>query len=677
MPSDAGDSSSLPSLALRGVWKHYRRGEEDIQAAADVSLELRAGSFTCILGPSGGGKSTLLHLMGGMDRPDEGEILVFGRDITHLKSDQLSAYRRSDVGFVFQSFHLLPTMTAAENVELPLAIAGVSLAKRREQARALLARVGLLDRAGHRPHQLSGGQAQRVAVARALAADPQIVLADEPTGNLDSQSGLEIMQLLKSIAHEDGRTVVVVTHNEEFIPFADRVVRIRDGRIHSDDVRTTVSAAASAGREAGAASSVRFGTLARMALSAIRRRLGRATLTGLGIAVGVAATVLLMGLGSGLESGVVAGLTSFGPLTSITVSPQRVSGTTSPFAPNTAAGPTTPITPRSLSKFAALPGARGAYASVMFLATLRAGGVNTMTSILNLPPVQLSSVSGLRPTLEAGAWPAGNGILVSSADAKALLGGKKPNPDKLIGRTISIQPEGMSGGVFGGGTGLVMPPRRLPFVKLRVTGIVTANGANYIPYTLAISWVRQVSGSTSVTYPGATVIGRTITDVGPLAARIGKMGYGTTTVKQILKSITSSFSAIEAGLGVIGGIALVVAGLMISVIMSMSVLERRREIGILRAVGARRKDIARLFLTEVGSIGVGGGLVGLGLGAAAGEVINAVISRHASFHGGIFHLPAWLLILGLVFGAAVSLIAGWIPAARAARLDPVTALHSE
>ncbi|MHB1626947.1 MAG: ABC transporter ATP-binding protein/permease [Bacilli bacterium] len=676
MPSDAANSSPLPSLALRSVWKHYRRGEEDIQAAADVSLELRAGSFTCILGPSGGGKSTLLHLMGGMDRPDEGEILVFGRDITHLKSDQLSAYRRSDVGFVFQSFHLLPTMTAAENVELPLAIAGVSLARRRERAKALLARVGLLDRAGHRPHQLSGGQAQRVAVARALAADPQIVLADEPTGNLDSQSGLEIMQLLKSIAHEDGRTVVVVTHNEEFIPFADRVVRIRDGRVHSDDVRT-VSAAASAGHEARAASSVRFGTLARMALSAVRRRLGRATLTGLGIAVGVAATVLLMGLGSGLESGVVAGLTSFGPLTSITVSPQRVSGTTSPFAPNTAAGRTTPITPRSLGKFAALPGARGAYASVMFLTTLRAGGSNTMATILNLPPARLSSVSGLRPTLGAGAWPAGNGILVSSADAKALLGGKKPNPDKLIGRTVAVRPEGMSGGVFGGGTGLVMPPRRLPFATLRVTGIVTGNGANYIPYTLALSWVRQVSGSTSVTYPGATVIGRTITDVGPLAARIGKMGYGTTTVKQILKSITSSFSAIEAGLGVIGGIALVVAGLMISVIMSMSVLERRREIGILRAVGARRRDIARLFLTEVGSIGVGGGLVGLGLGAAAGEVINAVVSRNASFHGGIFHLPAWLLILGLVFGAAVSLIAGWIPAARAARLDPVTALHAE
>ncbi len=676
MPSEVLNSSSRPSLALRGVWKHYRRGEEDIQAAADISLELRAGSFTCILGPSGGGKSTLLHLMGGMDRPDEGEILVFGRDITRLKSDQLSAYRRSDVGFVFQSFHLLPTLTAAENVELPLAIAGVSLAKRRERAKTLLARVGLLDRSGHRPHQLSGGQAQRVAVARALAADPKIVLADEPTGNLDSQSGLEIMQLLGSIAHEDGRTVVVVTHNEEFIPFADRVVRIRDGRVHSDDVRKA-AADVSAEHEAGAARSVQFGTLARMALSAVRRRIGRAILTGLGIAVGVAATVLLMGLGSGLESGVVAGLTSFGPLTSITVSPQRVSGTTSPFAPNTAAGPTTPITPRSLREFAALPGARGAYASVMFLATLRVGGSSTLSSILNLPPSRLASVSGLRPTLEAGAWPTGSGILVSAADAKALLGGKKPNPDKLIGRTISIRPEGMSGGVFGGGTGLIMPPRRLPFVTLRVTGIVTANGANYIPYTLATAWVKQVSGSASITYPGATVIGKTITDVAPLAKRIGKMGYGTTTVEQILQSITSSFSAIEAGLGIIGGIALVVAGLMISVIMSMSVLERRREIGILRAVGARRKDIARLFLTEVGTIGIGGGLVGLGLGAGAGEVINAVISKNASFHGGIFHLPLWLLVLGLVFGAAVSLIAGWIPAARAARLNPVIALHSE
>ncbi len=683
MPSETATGPSPVSIRLQGVWKHYRRGGEDIQAAADISLDLWAGSLTCILGPSGGGKSTLLHLIGGMDRPSDGSIIVNGRDVTKLKSDALSAYRRSEVGFVFQSFHLLPGRTAAENAELPLAMAGMERTRRRKRALDLLARVGLGDRADHRPNQLSGGQAQRVAVARALAADPAIILADEPTGNLDSQSGRDIMDLLQRIAHEDGRTVVVVTHNEEFIPFADRVVRIRDGRVQSDERRALDgegrASAAVGGAEPPAAPprSVRFGTLAGMAVKAVRRRLGRATLTGLGIAIGVAATVLLMGVGNGLESGVVKGLTTFGPLTSITVSPQRVSGTSSPFAPNTVSGPTKPITPAALRSLAALPGARAAYASASFFANLQLGSVSALSELVDLPPGSLSGVAGIRPTLMYGAWPKPGEILLSSASAKGLLGGAKPNVKRLVGKQISVGLQGMSGGVLGGGTGFATPSHPIPVRRLRVSGIVSGSQLDYLPYTTSLQWVQKINGPGSVHYPAATVIAQNISDVSGLAKRIGREGYGTATVEQILSSITKGFAAVEAGLGVIGGIALVVAGLMISVIMSMSVLERRREIGILRAVGARRRDIARLFLTEVAVIGLAGGVVGLGIGWGAGAVINALVRRSSGAAQGIFHLPSWLVVLALSFGIAVSLLAGWIPAARAARLNPVDALHTE
>ncbi len=681
MSSAESQQQSSATVRLRGVWKHYRRGGEDIPAAADISLDLQAGTLTCILGPSGGGKSTLLHLMGGMDRPSDGEIIVHGRDITKLKSDALSAYRRRDVGFVFQAFHLLPGRTAAENAELPLAMAGMERADRHRRALDLLDRVGLRDRADHKPNQLSGGQSQRVAVARALAADPAVILADEPTGNLDSQSGREIMELLHTIAHEDGRTVVVVTHNEEFIPFADRIVRIRDGRVQSDERRDGAMGRDGGDHAAGSLSpaprGVRFGTLAGMAVKAVRRRFGRATLTGLGIAIGVAATVLLMGVGNGLESGVVKSLTTFGPLTSITVSPQKVSGTSSPFAPNTVSGPTKPITPAALSKLAALPGARAAYASTTFFVNLQVGGVSTLSELVNLPPQSLNDVGGIRPTLKFGAWPQPGELLLSTRSADALQGGHKPNPKRLLGKRINVQLQGMSGGILGGGTGFVTPQRHLPTEQFRVAGIVTGNGMDYISYPSALEWVKKISGSGAIHYPGATVIANNISDVSALSAHIGHLGYGTTTVQQILKSITKGFAAVEAGLGVIGGIALVVAGLMISVIMSMSVLERRREIGILRAVGARKRDIARLFLTEVATIGLAGGVVGLGIGWGAGAVINQIVRQTSGSAQGIFHLPLWLIALALLFGVAVSLLAGWIPAARAARLNPVDALHTE
>ncbi len=216
-------------IALHGVTKLHRKGQETIHALDGIDLDVAEKGMVAIVGASGSGKSSLLHVIGAMDRPSAGELRVAGQDLTTLPEAALARFRRQTVGFVFQGFNLVPNLTALENVMLPMEFNGVSASERRERAGSLLERVGLGKRLGHRPRELSGGEQQRVAIARALANDPPLVLADEPTGNLDSKTGQVIYALLKEIARE--RTMVIVTHAEVLAQMADRVVHIKDGRL--------------------------------------------------------------------------------------------------------------------------------------------------------------------------------------------------------------------------------------------------------------------------------------------------------------------------------------------------------------------------------------------------------------------------------------------------------------
>jgi len=213
------------------VRKVYRQGDNEVVSLAGVSLDIAAGAFAVIRGPSGSGKSTLLHLIGGLDRPSAGELLVDGRLIGQMADDEITLFRRTRVGFIFQFFNLLPTLTALENVALPYVLDGRSDAEGRARAELLLAKVGLEKRKGHLPEAMSGGEIQRIAIARALAFNPPLLLADEPTGNLDSKTGTAILSLLKEINAEERCTVVMVTHSDEAAGYGDRTIRLRDGRV--------------------------------------------------------------------------------------------------------------------------------------------------------------------------------------------------------------------------------------------------------------------------------------------------------------------------------------------------------------------------------------------------------------------------------------------------------------
>jgi putative ABC transport system ATP-binding protein len=218
-------------IVLSGVRHVYRVGSQAVRAVDGVDLSLESGTVTCLLGPSGSGKSTLLHLIGGVERCQQGQIAVDDWVVSRLTATELARYRRTYVGFVFQAFHLLPMLTAVENVEVPLVLAGVAPRERRQRSLVLLERVGLAARAGHRPDQLSGGEQQRVAVARAMVGEPRVLLADEPTGNLDSETGEAIVELLLGTCRERGCTVIVATHNDRLAERADQRVRLRDGRL--------------------------------------------------------------------------------------------------------------------------------------------------------------------------------------------------------------------------------------------------------------------------------------------------------------------------------------------------------------------------------------------------------------------------------------------------------------
>ena len=236
MSTAPSEAWSGPIIHAEDLWRTYQMGAEEIQALRGVTFEIQKGEYVAVMGPSGSGKSTLMNLVGCLDTPSKGRYVLRGKVVSEMNDDELAAVRNREIGFVFQTFNLLPRATALHNVELPLVYAGIPKEKRLEQAKHALEMVDLADRMTHKPNELSGGQRQRVAVARALVMNPSILLADEPTGNLDSATGEEIMRLFERL-HEQGHTIILVTHEKDIADHARRTISIRDGRIEKDEAR--------------------------------------------------------------------------------------------------------------------------------------------------------------------------------------------------------------------------------------------------------------------------------------------------------------------------------------------------------------------------------------------------------------------------------------------------------
>jgi macrolide transport system ATP-binding/permease protein len=652
-----------PLIELRDIRKSY--GGDDspkVDVLRGIDLSIHAGEFVAIVGTSGSGKSTLMNILGCLDRPSQGDYLFAGENVAQLDSDELAWLRREAFGFVFQGYHLIPSGSAQENVEMPAIYAGLPAAERHARAAALLDRLGLASRTGNRPHQLSGGQQQRVSIARALMNGGHIILADEPTGALDSQSGAEVMALLDELAGQ-GHVVILITHDREVAARAKRIIEIRDGQIISDTARHATAADAPTGalqavdlRQRLALGSEHTGAWKGELMDAVRAAWRvmwinrfRTALTLLGIVIGVASVVVMLAVGEGSKRQVMAQMGAFGSniiyLSGHTPNPRSPPGI---------------ITLDDVAALADLPQVQrimpvnGARATVRFgnldHAAYVGGNDTNFPTIFNWPVVEGSYFT------EADEQ-AASAVAVIGKKVRDTLFKDVADP---IGQYILIE--------------------NVPF---QVVGVLAGKGASSgdqdsddriaVPYSAASI---RLFGSRNPEYVAiAAADARNVKDAEQAIDQLmlhlhdGKRDYELTNNAAMIQAEARTQNTLSLMLGAIAAISLLVGGIGVMNIMLMTVRERTREIGIRMATGARQRDILRQFLTEAVMLSLVGGVTGIALALLIGGVlILSDIAVAFSFPAGLGAF-ACALVTGVVFG--------FMPARKAARLDPVTALTSE
>ncbi len=700
------EASAVPVIRVEDITRIYRAGDVDVRALDGVSLTVARGEFIAIMGSSGSGKSTLMAILGCLDSPTSGQYLFEGIDVARLSEPDLARIRSQRLGFVFQSFNLLARTSAIENVALPLFYAGSGAmhgAARFDKARAALALLGLAERERNTPGQLSGGQQQRVAIARALINTPSLLLADEPTGNLDTRTSHEIMRTLVQLNREQGVTIIVVTHEADIAAYADRVVTMRDGRIISDErprqpqgipktdrvpIPETRAAAPAATQSTGAFWA--FGLMvAAAAMQAISRNRMRSALTMLGVFIGVAALIVMVAVGQGANEAVRKQIESLG--TNLMV---VVPGAVSSGGIRAGFGSASTIT---VGDAQAIRREAPAVGSVSYLirqpGQVQYGNQNWTTTIQgvspNYPPVTNWEISAGR-------------AITPEDDAKADL-------VVLLGQTVSHQ-------LFSDTENPIGALVQVKNVPLRVIGLLAAKGQTaygtdqddvvMVPFSTAerkvlgvaapsqqqtpINWVyppppnpyglqSRLTGFVNQIFiqaTGSEAVQPAIQQVTDTLTRRHRIkpgdipDFAVRNLSQIAEAAQGSSRVMALLLAAVASISLLVGGIGIMNILLVSVTERTREIGLRMAIGARRLHVLLQFLAEAVFISVGGGIAGILAGIAASEVISIVFGWPAP-------VSPMAIAGGFLFSAAVGIFFGYYPARKAARLNPIEALRYE
>ncbi|MGD0671098.1 MAG: ABC transporter permease [Candidatus Binatus sp.] len=709
-------------IELVELTKTYELGEVQVNALRGVNLKIERGEFVAVMGASGSGKSTLMNMLGCLDRPTSGRYILEGEDVARLNESELATIRSRRIGFVFQNFNLLSRTSTLENVELPLFYSAWT-ADGEHRAADLVKLVGLAGREQSHPNQLSGGQQQRVAIARALVNRPSILLADEPTGNLDSTNSAEIMDVLTKLNREQGLTVIVVTHDPDVAAYADRIVTFRDGVIISDTRKDGVGArggasvpAAAPGMEAAdrtASLLDEVRTFASMAVvaagRAIKRNKLRAALTMLGIFIGVAAVITMVAVGDGARASVEAQINSLGTNLLIVVP-----GATTANGARAGLGSNSTLT---IGDAQALARSGGAVALVTYMdrqvAQVVSGNRNWSTNIQGTTP----SYFAIRD------WPPSIGRIFTDAEEKAGA------PVCLLGQTVVNN-------LFGEGQNPVGATIRVKNSPMKVIGVLSVKGQSsygqdqddvvIVPFNTAERKVLGVSAPSAAAAPAAVA---TASSTNPYASvPTTNSVYSSTTeasnafgaaakitgvvnvmfvkasgsdevdnaVAQITRMLherhhiqpkqdddftvrdLSEIAAASEGatqvmtmlLLAVASISLLVGGIGIMNIMLVSVTERTREIGIRMAVGARRIHIMLQFLVEAMLLSAMGGLAGVILGILVSKLISALAEWPTL-------VSPTAVMGGFIFSAAVGVFFGYYPARKASLLHPIDALRYE
>ncbi len=645
-----------PLIVIEKLRREYPAGEGTITVLKDVDLTIERGEMVAIIGASGSGKSTLMNLLGLLDSPTSGTYRVSGKDTSSLDSDELSALRREHFGFIFQRYHLLAELSALGNVEIPAIYAGRSRSDRRERAASILGRLGMGDRTHHRPGQLSGGQQQRVSIARALMNDAEVILADEPTGALDSKSGEDVLRILEDL-NRDGKTIIIVTHDPSVAARAKRIIEISDGRIIADrqtqPTQPSPATEESSPRKVASGLTVavdRFREAFVMALKALQSHRLRSFLTMLGIIIGIASVMLVVALGTGSQQQILANISSLGTNT-LEVFPGKGFG-------DTRSGRVKTLVVSDAESLAQLTYV-GAVTPTVSTSTTARFGATVANALINGVGSQYFTVKG--STLISGRFFEEDSVDGLSQDAVI-----DDNTAKALFTTNGVEPVGQ---IILAGT-----------VPVRVVGVISSqqggfgssdNLSIYLPYT---SVQTRFLGSTSLRSITVRVADnadmaaaeQAVTDF--LTRRHGTKDFFILNTDDIRKTITSTTQTMTLLVSAIAVISLVVGGIGVMNIMLVSVSERVGEIGVRMAVGARRQDILQQFLIEAVLVCLIGGVLGITLALSVGLATNL------SGAGISLIFSATPMVLAFVCSCLIGIVFGFLPARNASRLDPVAAL---
>ncbi|RDE08204.1 MacB family efflux pump subunit [Pelagibacterium lacus] len=648
---------SQPIISIRKLRREYQAGDEKLAVLKDVDLDVHAGEMVAIIGQSGSGKSTLMNVLGCLDDGWTGSYTFAGKDVRKLSADGLAELRREHFGFIFQRYQLLTELDAVENVEVPAVYAGADRKRRRQRAADLLTRLGLGERLSHKPSELSGGQQQRVSVARALMNGGEVILADEPTGALDSRSGTELMALLQEL-HGEGHTIIIVTHDPEIAAQCQRVVEIKDGVIISDTAKT----AAVSGRAEQAAGLRRaplwrggidrFGEAFSMAVRAMGAHRLRTFLTMLGIIIGIASVVSVVALGQGSQQQVLESISAIGTNT-INIMP----GTS---AADRRAGNIRTLVPADAEALAAESFA------------------DSVT-----PQVSSSQRVGYR-NVSANASVSGVGADYFRVNGRTFITGVTFNQTSVDTRSQeAILDETAAQTLFGDSRSALGQVIILGNVPVRVIGVIEdqtlgfgfGNQLNvWLPYTTVMSRMLGQRHLSAISVRLADTVDATeaenlITAI--LRQRHGVVDFtlqNTDTIRETIQSTTQTLTLLISAIALI---SLVVGGIGVMNIMLVSVSERTKEIGVRMAIGARQADIMQQFLIEAVLVCIIGGLAGVGLSFAFGQGLTALMPDAR------LDYSLSTIVAAFISSSLIGIVFGFMPARSAARLDPVDALARE
>lgn len=661
-------------LELHDIRKAYTLNHQENVILKGINLNFERGEFISILGESGGGKSTLMNIIGGLDHHYDGDVLLDGQSLRSMNVRQMDRYRRETIGFIFQNFNLVSYLTVLDNVMLSLKMTKTSHAQQVQQAQDLLKRVGLEQQTHQYPNELSGGQKQRVAIARALASDPDIIIADEPTGALDSENTQEVMDILYSIAAE-GKLVITVTHSQEVADYGTRIVHLDDGQIHDELVIgapfDVVDKQPTRYRTLG------FRQMFRMSMQHMRRMWLRYLLIIFGSSIGISSIVVMLGLGSGIQNYMNHQITSQVNPTAVQVSKKtgKVSTAARKKATSAAAykaavnqeqvtaAKNAEVTTANVKQLAPIKHVKSAKLGY-YTSTQASYKKTTVTASL-----QTDNPTILSKTIKDGSRPENGQVLIGRKLAKKMVGKKnyqqalnkkltvklatvnRKNQSVTVSQTLTV-----SGITGSDDTSVVVLPQT-------VKKMLTAKNVAYRP-NFAIVQIDKLANVKQVEHQIKAIKGTN-----------KKQQYNYTGIGDLIDSLNTYIRLATNVLTGVAGIALLVSAIMIIVVLYVSVSERTREIGVLRALGARKRDISHLFFAEALTIGVLAAVMGLLFGEGWQFLGNMAIYSLIKYP--IVRISGAAMLGGITVSVVISLLAALAPAHMAARLDPVESLSHE